>query len=90
MPLGLDSNLGEDMDVCKCIVPSRDGGTLNSSRAASPLLRLVAGDEKLEAPAPPPECSTSNLEWNRAKNRNVTCMVLKTTANDRRRCSPLP
>ncbi|GFX39095.1 poly polymerase [Trichonephila clavipes] len=24
------SNPGEDMDVCKCIVPSRPGGTLNS------------------------------------------------------------
>ncbi|GFV15610.1 hypothetical protein TNCV_4836361 [Trichonephila clavipes] len=23
VPLGLDSNLGEDMDVCKYIVPSR-------------------------------------------------------------------
>ncbi|GFU95028.1 transposable element Tcb1 transposase [Trichonephila clavipes] len=27
------------MDVCKCIAPSRQGGTLNSRRAASPLLR---------------------------------------------------
>ncbi|GFW15475.1 hypothetical protein TNCV_4656151 [Trichonephila clavipes] len=29
------------MDVCKCIVPSRHGGTLNSRRAASPLVRLI-------------------------------------------------
>ncbi|GFX11535.1 hypothetical protein TNCV_5141111 [Trichonephila clavipes] len=29
------------MDVCKCIVPLRHGGALNSSRAASPLVRLV-------------------------------------------------
>ncbi|GFV29346.1 hypothetical protein TNCV_437651 [Trichonephila clavipes] len=29
------------MDVCKCIVPSRHGGNLNSSRAASPRVRLV-------------------------------------------------
>ncbi|GFU41411.1 uncharacterized protein TNCV_2171661 [Trichonephila clavipes] len=31
------------MDVCKCIVPSRYGGTLNSRRTASPLVRLVEG-----------------------------------------------
>ncbi|GFX46662.1 hypothetical protein TNCV_4038131 [Trichonephila clavipes] len=37
--IGLGSNPGEDRDVCKCIVPSRQGGTLNSRRAASPLVR---------------------------------------------------
>ncbi|GFT40041.1 transmembrane channel-like protein 7 [Trichonephila clavipes] len=31
--LGLGSNPGEDMDVCKCIVPLRHGGTLNSHQA---------------------------------------------------------
>ncbi|GFU39809.1 hypothetical protein TNCV_1949881 [Trichonephila clavipes] len=31
------------MDVCKCIVPSRHGGTLNSRRAVSTLVRLVEG-----------------------------------------------
>ncbi|GFV44834.1 uncharacterized protein TNCV_563831 [Trichonephila clavipes] len=51
--LGLGSNLGEDMDVCKCIVPSRNGGTLNSRRAASPLVRLVEGEERWEAPDHP-------------------------------------
>ncbi|GFU93425.1 hypothetical protein TNCV_2728121 [Trichonephila clavipes] len=35
----------EDMDVCKCIVPSWHGGTLNSRRAANPLVRLVAEAE---------------------------------------------
>ncbi|GFU09306.1 uncharacterized protein TNCV_1586941 [Trichonephila clavipes] len=49
-PLGLSSNPGEDMDVCKCIGPSRHGGTLNSRRAASPLVRLVEGKERWEAP----------------------------------------
>ncbi|GFT79574.1 hypothetical protein TNCV_3177351 [Trichonephila clavipes] len=34
------------MDVCKCIVPSRHGGTLNCRRAASPLERLVEGKER--------------------------------------------
>ncbi|GFT73391.1 hypothetical protein TNCV_1081501 [Trichonephila clavipes] len=32
----MGSNLEEGMDVCKCIVPSRHEGTLNSRRAASP------------------------------------------------------
>ncbi|GFX89214.1 uncharacterized protein TNCV_1339131 [Trichonephila clavipes] len=41
MPQGLGSNPGKDMDVCKCIVPLRHGGTLNSRRAASP--RVVGG-----------------------------------------------
>ncbi|GFU80268.1 uncharacterized protein TNCV_3520451 [Trichonephila clavipes] len=36
VPLGLGSNPGEDTDVCKCIVPSRYGGTVNSRRATSP------------------------------------------------------
>ncbi|GFU55653.1 hypothetical protein TNCV_1649661 [Trichonephila clavipes] len=30
VPLGLGSNPGEDMDACKCIVPSRHGDTLTS------------------------------------------------------------
>ncbi|GFT06426.1 uncharacterized protein TNCV_3355661 [Trichonephila clavipes] len=38
--LGL--NPGEGLDICKCIVPSRHGGTLNSRRAAS-LVMLVEG-----------------------------------------------
>ncbi|GFU77808.1 hypothetical protein TNCV_1138161 [Trichonephila clavipes] len=33
------------MDVCKYIVSSRHGSTLNSRRAVSPLVRLVAGDQ---------------------------------------------
>ncbi|GFW97097.1 adipocyte plasma membrane-associated protein [Trichonephila clavipes] len=36
------------MDVCKCIVPSRHGGTLNSCRATSPLVRLVEGEESMK------------------------------------------
>ncbi|GFT86828.1 uncharacterized protein TNCV_4164001 [Trichonephila clavipes] len=63
----LDSNPGEDIDVCKCIVPSRHGGTLNSRRAASPLSKLLAGDERWEAPNPPLGCSPAKLVWNRAK-----------------------
>ncbi|GFS95703.1 hypothetical protein TNCV_251001 [Trichonephila clavipes] len=47
------------MDVCKCIVPLRHGGTLNSRRAASPLVMFVEGEERWEAPDHPPGCSPS-------------------------------
>ncbi|GFV57602.1 uncharacterized protein TNCV_4012461 [Trichonephila clavipes] len=56
------------MDAYKCIVPSRHGGTLNSCRAASLLVRLVEGEER----------------WETELNHSVTCMVLKVTPNDRR------
>ncbi|GFV28039.1 hypothetical protein TNCV_187151 [Trichonephila clavipes] len=79
---GLGSNPGEDLDVCKCIVSSRQGATLNSRRATSPLVRLVAGNESLEAPGSP------KLGWNRAKSHCQ--LVFKATANDRRISSPLP
>ncbi|GFS81221.1 uncharacterized protein TNCV_1224431 [Trichonephila clavipes] len=49
VPLGLGSNPGEDMNVCKCIVSSWHEGTLNSRRAASRLVRLVDGKERWEA-----------------------------------------
>ncbi|GFT41806.1 uncharacterized protein TNCV_1666691 [Trichonephila clavipes] len=45
-PLGLGSNPGEDMNGCKCIRPSQRGGTLNSRRAASFLMRWVEGEER--------------------------------------------
>ncbi|GFX23248.1 uncharacterized protein TNCV_4560301 [Trichonephila clavipes] len=80
---GLGSNPGEDMDVCKCKVPLRQGGILNSRRAASPLVWLVEGEEWWEAP--------SHLQgflpliWGETdQNCTVTCMVLKAKANDRR------
>ncbi|GFV10378.1 hypothetical protein TNCV_1951511 [Trichonephila clavipes] len=41
------------MDVCKCIVPLRHGGTSNSRRAASPLVRFVEGEERWEDPDHP-------------------------------------
>ncbi|GFU67964.1 uncharacterized protein TNCV_2823071 [Trichonephila clavipes] len=46
-------NPGEDMDVCKCIVPSQHGGTFNNRRAANPLIRSVTVDDRWEAPDPP-------------------------------------
>ncbi|GFU63508.1 hypothetical protein TNCV_1000611 [Trichonephila clavipes] len=42
----LGSNL-EDINVCKCTVPLRHGGILNSRRAASPLVWLMEGKERL-------------------------------------------
>ncbi|GFX96125.1 uncharacterized protein TNCV_2290151 [Trichonephila clavipes] len=57
------------------------GGTLNSRRAASPLMRLVEREERWLTP--------DNLQgvlpqnWGRiSPNRIVTCMVLKATDND--------
>ncbi|GFW44182.1 uncharacterized protein TNCV_3855431 [Trichonephila clavipes] len=71
------------MDVCKCIVPSRHRGTLNSRRAVSPLMWLVEGEEMWEASNHPQ--SVLPLNWGGTElNRTVTCMVLKATANDRR------
>ncbi|GFY31587.1 cullin-4A [Trichonephila clavipes] len=58
-------------------------GTLNSRRATSPLVRLVEGEKRWEAP----DHSQGVLPLNWAEtelNCSVTCMVLKVTANDRR------
>ncbi|GFX07608.1 hypothetical protein TNCV_4158781 [Trichonephila clavipes] len=66
---GLGSNPREDMDVCKCIIPERHGGTLNSRQAASPLVRLVEKKERWKA---------SKLGWNRAKSY---CHLYGATAN---------
>ncbi|GFX81256.1 uncharacterized protein TNCV_1828931 [Trichonephila clavipes] len=77
--LGLGSNPGEDMDVCKCIVPLRYGATLNSRRVASPLVWLVEGEERWEVSDHPQ--SILPLNWGGTKpNRTVTCMVLKALA----------
>ncbi|GFX54256.1 uncharacterized protein TNCV_3823551 [Trichonephila clavipes] len=40
VPLGLSLNPGENMDICKCIVPSQHGCTLNSRRVTSSLVRF--------------------------------------------------
>ncbi|GFV34259.1 uncharacterized protein TNCV_991801 [Trichonephila clavipes] len=87
VPLDLGSNPGEDMVVCKCTVPSRHGVTLNSRRASIPLMKLVEGEEKWEAPDHP----TLPQNWGGTElNRSVTCMVLRATTNDMRTSSPLP
>ncbi|GFT66949.1 hypothetical protein TNCV_1348111 [Trichonephila clavipes] len=49
MSQGLGLNPGEFMDFCNCFVTLRQGGTLNSRRAASPLGSLVDGEGRREA-----------------------------------------
>ncbi|GFV66381.1 hypothetical protein TNCV_1478451 [Trichonephila clavipes] len=74
-------------------VPSRYGGTLNSRRAASSLVRLEEGKERFlgllhnvgveEVYVMPLVLSQI---WGRTEqNHTVTCMVLKAKANDRRK-----
>ncbi|GFS81121.1 uncharacterized protein TNCV_1223821 [Trichonephila clavipes] len=74
------------MDVCKCITHLRHGGTLNSRRAASPLVWLVEGEERWEAPDHPQGFLPPN--WGGTEpNPTVTCMVFKAKANDSRKNS---
>ncbi|GFW52172.1 uncharacterized protein TNCV_2426191 [Trichonephila clavipes] len=70
------------MDVCKCIVSLRHGGTLNSHQAVSPFARLVEGEERWEASDHPQ--GVLPLNWGETElNHSVTCMVLKAMINDR-------
>ncbi|GFY25515.1 hypothetical protein TNCV_2486351 [Trichonephila clavipes] len=87
--VGLVSNLGEDRDVCNCIVRLWHGGILNIHRASSPLVRWVKGKEKCEAPIQPRSILPQTLSGTKP-NLSVTCMELKAEANDRRKTSPLP
>ncbi|GFW09833.1 uncharacterized protein TNCV_4251621 [Trichonephila clavipes] len=76
------------MDVCKCTVPLRHGGTLNSHRAASSVVWLVEREEKLEAPGHPQ--GFLPLNWGGTEqNSTFTCMVLKAKANGRCKNSSL-
>ncbi|GFV59921.1 uncharacterized protein TNCV_3960361 [Trichonephila clavipes] len=64
------------------IVPSWHGGTLTNHRADSPLVRLVE-KEVWEDPDHPHGVLPQN--WGGTEpNHTVTCMVLKTKANDRK------
>ncbi|GFS80623.1 hypothetical protein TNCV_3870421 [Trichonephila clavipes] len=65
-------------------------GTLNSRRAAIPLVMLVEGEERWEVNDPHRQ-GVLSLNWGGTELiRTVTCMVLKATANGRRTSSPLP
>ncbi|GFU02000.1 integrase catalytic domain-containing protein [Trichonephila clavipes] len=68
------------MDVCKCIVPSRHGGTLNSRKS----FREVGGrEERWETLDHLQGVFPQNLGGTEL-NRTVTFVVLKATSNDRR------
>ncbi|GFU37626.1 uncharacterized protein TNCV_4275241 [Trichonephila clavipes] len=58
-------------------------GTLNSRRAASPLVRLVEGEERWEASSHPKSVLPRNCRGTEL-NRTAICRVLKATTNDRR------
>ncbi|GFW96961.1 uncharacterized protein TNCV_4801741 [Trichonephila clavipes] len=89
VPWGLGLNHGEGIDVCKCIESLRHEGTLNSRRAAIPILNLVEGEERWEVPDYPQGVLLQN-RGGIEPNRTVIYIVLKTTVNDRSKCSPLP
>ncbi|GFX15410.1 DUF4817 domain-containing protein [Trichonephila clavipes] len=57
--------------------------TLSSRRVASPLVKLVEGEERREAPERPQGVLPQNWGGTEPK-RTVTCRVLKATDNDRR------
>ncbi|GFY20111.1 uncharacterized protein TNCV_2148041 [Trichonephila clavipes] len=62
-------------------------GTLNSRRAASPLVRLMEGEERWETPDHLQGVLPQN--WGGTEPKR-TCMVLKATNNDRHTSSSLP
>ncbi|GFV70886.1 hypothetical protein TNCV_3040811 [Trichonephila clavipes] len=63
------------------------GSTLNIHRAASPLVRLVKGEERWKALVLPQDVLPQN--WDEIElNRTVTCTVLKAKANDKHKMQP--
>ncbi|GFU89064.1 uncharacterized protein TNCV_2895121 [Trichonephila clavipes] len=74
------------MVVCKCTVPLRHGGTLNSRRAANHRVRLVEREERLGPLTIPWGPTPLSKNWDGIEqNRSVNYMVLKAKANDRRK-----
>ncbi|GFX37251.1 uncharacterized protein TNCV_995261 [Trichonephila clavipes] len=68
------------MDVCKCIVPSRHGGTINNRRAASPLVWLVEVEERWESPDHPQVSSIKiGVETSQIVLSPVWCSKLRLT-----------
>ncbi|GFW67447.1 uncharacterized protein TNCV_3391181 [Trichonephila clavipes] len=88
VPQGQDSNPREGMDVCKCTVPVRHGGTPNSRPATSPPERLVERKERWEASEHLQRVHPQNWDGTEP-NHTVTCMVFKASANDGGTPSPL-
>ncbi|GFW96687.1 transposon Tf2-9 polyprotein [Trichonephila clavipes] len=78
--VGMDSNPGEDMDVCKCLMPSRHGGTINSRRPVSPLVMLVEDAERWEVPDHPQVSSLkTEVETSQIVLSPVWCSKLRLT-----------
>ncbi|GFX88308.1 hypothetical protein TNCV_1705291 [Trichonephila clavipes] len=73
----LDSIPGEDTGVSKSIAHSRHGTTLNIRQAISPIVRLME-EEDNGRPFTIPE-GVLPQNW---QATDLTCMVLKDTAND--------
>ncbi|GFX90019.1 uncharacterized protein TNCV_887171 [Trichonephila clavipes] len=68
------------MDVCKCIVPLRHEGTLNSRRAASPLVWLGKRVERWESPDHPQVSSLKiGVETSQIILSPVLCSKLQQT-----------
>ncbi|GFU88135.1 hypothetical protein TNCV_1337041 [Trichonephila clavipes] len=81
---GLGLNPGEIMDVSKGILPLRQGGTLSSRQATSPLLRLKEGEDRWKSLDYPSVFSFKIwMEPIKILLSSVCCS--KNTANDRRK-----
>ncbi|GFV44369.1 hypothetical protein TNCV_998931 [Trichonephila clavipes] len=67
------------MVVCKCIALLLHGVTLNSRRAASPLVKLVEREERWESPYHP-RVFSFKIGVELGQNHTVWCSKLRLTA----------
>ncbi|GFU34679.1 hypothetical protein TNCV_1993901 [Trichonephila clavipes] len=86
---GLGYNLGEGLDVCKCIATLLHVVILNSRSAASPIVKLMEREEKWETSDHLKGVLRQNWGCTELKC-TVTCVVLKAMVNGSRTSSPLP
>ncbi|GFT22319.1 hypothetical protein TNCV_3273151 [Trichonephila clavipes] len=73
--IGLGLNPGEDVDACKCILPLRHGGTLNSNRAASSLTWLVEDEDRCFVKAE----MKKKVTYKPSVQIRTTCQVFRAT-----------
>ncbi|GFY15400.1 RNA-directed DNA polymerase from mobile element jockey [Trichonephila clavipes] len=85
---GLGTNPGKDMDVCKCIVLSWQGDTINSRRAASPLVKLVEGEESFKKVLHKTKCLTSGIILHLKKGITNGCNGRHNTGSQDLFCIP--
>ncbi|PRD27978.1 UNVERIFIED_CONTAM: Homeobox protein aristaless-like 4 [Trichonephila clavipes] len=69
------------MDVCKCIVPLRNGDILNSLQAASPLVRLVEGEESNDTNSTTQVKKCNNMENNCEVDEMREVLINRITGN---------